>query len=168
MHHLLNLYNFNLQYAHQLVADIPENLMTFSPSKGLENHPAWTLGHLVMGSARVAKTLDLGWDVPPNWKELFDRNGPGDPRIPLEDIGQYPSKIELLAELTRQHKRVANALILLEHVDLNKPVEWRFFKILPTIGDVIGFMCITHEAMHLSQLAAWRRAMNLPSALGAM
>ena len=44
-------------------------------------------------------------------------------------------------------------------------VEWRFGDYLPTLLDLTQFMCVTHEAMHLGQLSAWRRGRGLPSAL---
>ena len=52
--------------------------------------------------------------------------------------------------------------------ELDKKVKWRFSEYMPTMLDLITFMCINHEAMHLSQLAAWRRAMGLPSALASL
>ena len=36
---------------------------------------------------------------------------------------------------------------------------------LPTLADSTLFMAISHEAMHLGQLAAWRRGQGLPSAM---
>lgn len=165
MNTILKLYEFNFKYAERLVQDVPESQMTFVPSPGLENHPAFTIGHLVMGSARVARTLGLDWDVPKGWKEVFDRNGPGDPRIPSINASLYPSKEALLTEFHRQHKRVNHAIENLESARLVEKADWRYDAILPTLKDVIGFMCVTHEAMHLSQLAAWRRAMQFPMVL---
>ena len=53
----------------------------------------------------------------------------------------------------------------LEESRFTEPATWRFSAHMPTLGDLLYFMCVTHEAMHLGQLAAWRRAMDLPSAL---
>jgi hypothetical protein len=162
---ILRQYDFNLRYARALVFDLPEEQMTLVPSKGLDNHPAFTLGHLVSGSAGLAEDLGAPMDMPVGWKELFLRKGPGDPRRPDPDGAKYPSRDALLGELQRQHDRVKTLLAACSMDDLRQPVKWRFSDGMPTLGDLVAFMCITHESMHLGQLAAWRRAMQLPSAL---
>ena len=43
---------------------------------------------------------------------------------------------------------------------LSEPIEWRFSSFMPTLLDLVTFMYINHESMHLGQLAAWRRAMD--------
>jgi hypothetical protein len=161
---LIKAYKFNLLYAEELVADIDEKLMTKSPGAGLENHPAFTLGHLISGSAMMSEELGGPYEFKPEWEQLFRGKGPGDPRIPDTNPGLYPPKEELLAELTRQHKMVEDLIMKLDENKFMEPVQWRFDNHLPTLGDLVYFMCITHEAMHLSQLAAWRRAMGMPSA----
>ena len=39
---------------------------------------------------------------------------------------------------------------------------------MPTLGDAVVFFAVSHEAMHLAQVAAWRRARGLPSALASV
>lgn len=162
---LINNYQFNLQYAHQLVADVEDQLMTRSPAEGLENHPAFTIGHLVSGAALTSKYLGGPYELDADWEHLFKRNGPGDPRYPNKDEALYPTKEELLNELKRQHKLVESLILNLDEARLDEPVKWRFHNYMPNLGDLLVFMCITHESMHLGQLAAWRRAMGLFSAL---
>ena len=78
---------------------------------------------------------------------------------------------DLLVELVRQHRRVEG--IWLEKLEgknedqprLDDPLPWRFGEALPTLADAALFLAISHEAMHLGQLAAWRRSRGLPSAL---
>jgi len=161
---VIRQYRFNLAYARELVTDLSESQMTQTASKGLENHPAFTLGHLVSGSAMMAQDLGEDLEMPQGWHELFSRNGPGDPRFP-DQSANYPSKDELLNELARQHARVETCIMALTQQDLNAPFKWRFSSMLPTLGDLIYFMCVTHEAMHLGQLAAWRRALGMESGL---
>lgn len=166
---VLRCYSWNLQYAEALVADLSEDDWARSAGAGLENHPAWTLGHLVSGSDILAEDLGLPRDMPAEWVELFERRGPGDPRLPESDPAAYPSRDELLAELRRQHKRVTAAWLAAEaEGKLDENVSWRFDAALPTLGDVSIFLAITHEAMHLGQIACWRRAHGLPSALATM
>ena len=162
---LINSYNFNLQYANKLVADVEENLMTRSPAKGLENHPAFTLGHLTSAAALTSKYLGGPYNFDPEWENLFRRKGPGDPRTPDTNIDLYPTKNLLLDELKRQHRLVEQLISALDENRFNEPAIWRFNEYMPTLGHLLHFMCITHESMHLGQLAAWRRAMGLPSAL---
>ena len=161
-------YDFNLQYSKALVQDLSETQMTLVPSSGLENHPAWTLGHLVSGSALLAEDLGAPFEMPYNWAELFLRKGPGDPRKPDPDISRYPSKKQLLTALEHQHTKVKNLLVKISDNDLNREIKWRFSQYMPTLGDLVMFLCISHETMHLGQIAAWRRAQGLPSALASL
>ena len=162
---IVKQYDLNLLYAQALVEDVEEHLMAHTPAPGLENHPAWTLGHLVTGSALTVEDMGGEYEVPDGWSDLFLRRGPGDPRKPNPDQSLYPSKSELISELGRQHERVKTRLQSLNEEDLNKRFDWRYGHYMPVLRDIITFMCTTHEAMHLGQLAAWRRAMDLPSAL---
>lgn len=172
----LRIYAWNLEYARALVADLTAEQCTTSLGPGLENHPAWTIGHLVTGSDILAEDLGLEHDLPAGWRELFQRRGPGDPRLPEPDPDAYPPMAELLTELGRQHRRVdAIWRQKLEAGEepvlgpaLTDPLEWRFCGAMPTLGDAVLFLAISHEAMHLGQLAAWRRAAGLPSALIAL
>ena len=165
---LNNQLDFNLKFAKALVIDVDEQLMTHSPGKGLENHPGFTLGHLVTGAALVVRSLGGEYDIPDGWDELFRRNGPGDKTLPNPDQSVYPSKTQLLDELERQHEAIKTKLNSLAKEDFDAPKTWRFNNYFPTTSDYLFFMCVNHEAMHLSQLSAWRRAMNLPSALGTL
>lgn len=163
---LIKLYHFNLLYANELVIDVDEDLMTHSPGKGFENHPAFTLGHLVSAAALTSKYLGGPFELSPSWEQLFKRKGPGDPRLPNKHKELYPKKEELLKELARQHKMVEGLILDLDENKLQEKAQWRFDTYMPTKSDLLYFMCVTHESMHLGQLAAWRRAMNLPSSLG--
>lgn len=162
---IIKQFDFNLAFANKLVEDVGEEQMTVIPSKGLENHPAFTLGHLASGSAMMVEDLGGEFILPEGWRELFLRKGPGDPRQPLLDE-KYPLKNELLVELEKQHNEVKSLLLVVTSEQLAAPIQWRFGRFMPTLLDAVLFMCVNHEAMHLSQLSAWRRAMNLPTALG--
>jgi hypothetical protein len=171
MESAIRLYAWNLEYAKKLVADLTEDQCTESLGPGFENHPAWTIGHLVTGSDILAQDLGLELDLPEGWRNLFQRRGPGDARLPDPEPSHYPPMKDLIAELERQHQRVERAwrekLSAGEPSGsgLEVPLEWRFHDALPTLGDATLFLAISHEAMHLGQLAAWRRAKGLPSAI---
>jgi hypothetical protein len=161
----LHAYGFNLKYAKDLVDDVTDEQLYHSPGPGLENHPGFTIGHLVIASALVAKYLGESYDVPQGWDEFFRRTGPGDPRLPASDSADLPSRNTLIRELERQHERVEDLVQEFDTMRFELPLEWRFDKYFPTVGDMLTFMCITHEAMHLAQVAAWRRACGLESSL---
>ena len=99
MESAIRLYAWNLKYARALVADLSADQCTESGGAGLENHPAWTIGHLVSASDMLAEDLGLERDLPEGWRELFERRGPGDPRLPNAERNKYPSMAELLSEL---------------------------------------------------------------------
>jgi hypothetical protein len=174
MEAVLRLYAWNLQYTRALVEDLTAAQGTESGGPGLENHPAWTVGHLVTGADMLAEDLGLKRDLPQGWGELFERRGPGDPRLPVADPVVYPPMADLLTELERQHLRVERAWRekLGEREEegprLTDPLAWRYSDALPTLGDTALFLAISHEAMHLGQLAAWRRAKGLSSALASL
>lgn len=162
---IIHQYDFNLRFAKILVEDLSEEQMTLCPYPGLENHPAFTLGHLITGSALTNEDLGGKYEIPDGWSELFLRRGPGDPRLPDLEKSIYPLKEELITELENQHERLKDKIRLIDPFKLNEPISWRFSYYMPTLKDLLIFMCINHEAMHLGQLSAWRRAMKLPSAL---
>ena len=162
---IIKQYDFNLEYAKVLVQDLTNEQMTTVPALGLDNHPAFTLGHLISGSADLARDLGAEFEMPDNWADLFVREGPGDPRKPDLDKTKYPSKHLLITELENQHNKVKQLLRDVKKNTLSESLIWRFSNFMPTLGDVVTFMCINHESMHLGQLAAWRRAIGLKSAL---
>jgi len=158
-------YQFNLEYARQLVVDLETAQMYQSFGDGLENHPGFTLGHLCVAAGLTVEYLGGNYDVASGWDEYFRRTGPGDPRRPAMYHSGLPSKEMLLSELTRLHGEVEQCLVELPEDEWSKPAQWRLCKYYPTKRDLVTFMCITHEAMHLGQVAAWRRAAGLESAL---
>ena len=162
---IINQYDFNLAYAKELVSDVNEDQLCLVPADGLVNHPAFTLGHLVTGSALLAKYLGSTFEIPDGWEALFLRKGPGDPRYPEPNPDLYPRKEALIRELDKQHKKVKNLLLNTDQATLLSDNKWRYSNYMPRLIDCVNFMCTTHEAMHLGQLAAWRRAMNFDSAL---
>jgi len=166
LEHLIQQLEFNYIYLLDLVQDIEEKDMTFTPSKGLENHPTFTIGHLITAYGLTTKYLGGKYTVKKEWDEIFRRNGPGDPRYPTLDKNLYPTKNELILELKNQHNILLQYLHNVSIEKLNSEVTWRFSIYFPKTIDLIYFMSITHYAMHISQLAAWRRAMDLPSSLG--
>ncbi len=156
---------FNYLYLIDLVKDVEEKQMIVTPAKGLENHPSFTIGHLITAYGMTIKSLGGEYSIPKEWDELFRRKGPGDPRLPNLDFNKYPCKNDLLKVLEQQHEILLDCLNKKSLNQLNESVTWRFSSYFPKKIDVLYFMMINHYAMHISQLAAWRRAMDLPSSL---
>lgn len=163
---LLGAYVFNLAYARDLVSDVSGDMLYTSPGAGLENTPGFTLGHLVIASAMIAEDLGAGYTTPDGWDALFMRKGPGDPRLPQIDHETAPTRDELIYELAQKHAQVEALIRNTDSAKLNEPLKWRFSEFYPTVGGMLQFMCVTHEAMHLAQVAAWRRAHGMESSLG--
>lgn len=165
---LAHALQFNLEYARRLVADLDPNQMIAIPGPGHENHPAFTIGHLVTALDNMAQDLGFASDLIAGWEELFLRRGPSDRRTPTNQ-SIYPTRDQLIEELTRHTNRVIEAF---ESTDLSwfasKSEQWKLSSYLPNNIDLMVFMSGAHNALHLGQLASWRRAMNLPPALAQM
>jgi len=156
--YVLTAFAFNLQYTKMLLADVPQEKMCEQPG-GLTNHPAWVVGHLGTTCNFIGSILGFDPVCPPDWETLFGRGSQ-----PTNDRSQYPNKDELLKKLEEGHTRAAKAFDEATDGDLQKtnPVE-ELAPMFPTVGDLAVFVLIGHEATHLGQLSAWRRAQGLPS-----
>ena len=156
---LTSLYGFNLRVARAMVNDLTPEQMTEQPH-GVVNHPAWSLGHLVMVADGLAQLLGLESQVADGWAPIFATGG-----IPSNDASRYPTKEELLDALAAQHARSAAAVEVTDPAwfDTPNPDEKRR-KRFPTLGDQVVYLMTSHEMLHLGQVAAWRRAMGLPPA----
>ena len=155
--HLLFTYKFNLGHLESLVADLSDEQMVQQPH-GVVNHPAWTLCHLASASNHTGVALGLASTFPEDW-EAAGKTG-GVP--PGGDASQYPSKAALLAELKKQHERVAEAVTGADlAVFAREYPDEKTRKFFPTVGDFVDYLLSAHEANHIGQIAAWRRAMGL-------
>ncbi len=156
---------FNLKYATELIHGIPEKVLFEDAGPGLENHPGFTLGHLVTALGLTIKYLGHPYDVSEEWDQLFRRKGPGDPTLPYSEHSNYPSSMEIMLELQKKTMKLISLINSLHEEEFEKEVTWRFSSYFPTLLDLLMFMCIQHSSMHMGQLAAWRRAKGYESAL---
>lgn len=161
-------------YAAELVADVDEDAMDQVPGAGHENTPRFTLGHLCYASSLSVWVLENpNKDYPadphidPVFVRLFARTGPSDRRMPEPD-SSAPTRERLLREFAHQHDEVERVLREVSEETLLVRRPWRLAKFLPRMADIVVFQGTIHEAMHLGQIASWRRAMNLPAALARM
>ena len=143
--HLIHTYAFNLEHIKKIVADVSDEQMTLQPT-GLVNHPAWTIGHLASASDMLAKILGLESTFPEEWKEACKTGG-----TPSGDTSLFPSKDQLLAELSNQHARIAEAVKQASPESLAAESAEDFRKMLATAGDIVMYIMSAHEGTHIGQ-----------------
>lgn len=154
---ILRLAEDNLTYAEALVNDIEDSQMAQQPG-GLKNHPAWTLGHLVVSQDFALQLLEAPSAADPSWVRLFGSGG-----CPTDDRLNFPAKTELLTALRMEHDKVATTFR--ENFERRASSANPFAPLVPrfpTVGDLVLHLMTTHEASHLGQLSAWRRAKEMP------
>ena len=158
LQYVLHVHALNLGFATRLVKDLSDDQMCAQPH-GLVNHPAWSLGHLAVAANAAGVTLGLTSALPAGWEETFKTGG-----IPTADKAAFPGKDDILRVLAEQHARNAQALSNADPAALAvpHPNEKRRGH-FPTVGDFAIFLMTAHEMDHLGQIAAWRRAMGLPT-----
>ncbi len=151
--HVIYLYDFNLKYANNLLKGIPEVLLC-QQTAGIKNHPLWQIGHLANSSNNGCKMLGLEDQVPNEWPDLF-----GIGSQPVNDSTLYPSLNQVWQVLEDQHDRLSHFMQTADLAILKKPQPWdRLKSMFPTIGSFVCHIMTTHEANHLGQLSAWRKA----------
>ncbi len=152
------IYDFNLNYARQLVTDVPDDRMCVQPVPGqVMNHAAFLLGHLAWTSDSAVGLLGVRPTGAAAWKDLVGMGA-----TPSEDRSLYPSKADLLKALEDAHDRLIAALPNATPELLAQPAPERMRARFRTIGNALAGLMTAHESMHLGQLSAWRRAQGLP------
>lgn len=155
------LYADQYGYARQLVADIPDEEFAEQPAPGL-NHPAWTLGHLVVAADYGLSLLGAKGVAPDGWAALFM---PG--TVPDPNRSAYPPKAELLNTYEAAHGTLSAAVAGLDPAQAARPNPSDMLRPrFPTLADLIGYLLTIHEAGHLGQLSAWRRMMGKKGVMG--
>ena len=153
---LLHTWNLNLGYAKRLVADIPDDTMTFQPAPEM-NHAAWVLGHLACTADMLGAMIGLKPVCPPEWFSLCDWNS-----SPSSDASLYPAKAALLKALENAHAQIATALPAVPESRWSETTPLEAIRgFLPTMGDCFVFVMAAHENMHLGQVSAWRRCQGM-------
>ena len=150
---ILNSLALNLDFVRRTIADLDDDQMVGQVG-GVVNHPAWTIGHLVGSFQLMGGELGVGPWLPEGWAERF-----GTGTTPLGDANVYPGKADLLHALDDGQRRLVEALAGTGDADLARPLpDERYRDRLPTIGHALLHILASHTAMHVGQLAVWRRA----------
>lgn len=145
-------------YAQRLVADLDEQAMVRQPLQGVTlNHAAWVLAHLSVYGPLLARILrDEPIEDPAD--HPFGRNS-----RPLPDPAAYPSRDELLRRFCEGYDEAVEALACAGQAVFSRPApleRWR--GRFPTVAAMPAHFLVQHNAVHLGQLSAWRRACGLP------
>lgn len=154
----LTQYAWQLQILESVLQDVADEDMTKQPIVN-GNHPAWLVGHLAVASENIFKMTGHAPLLPESVRTLFNRG-----TQPVGDRSLYPSKAELIDYLRQVHSAVAAVLPQVPRELLVRPNPLPVVQLqsLPTVGNLIMHLLTTHEAFHLGQLSAWRRAMGYP------
>lgn len=146
-----------------LVEDLREEQMCLQSVPG-ENHPAWILGHLLLGDIYLLSLLRIQ-DLSEDFSELLSKHGPGSE--PTPSFGQYDSKQSLVSRLAHAGS------LRLDRIRQMKPEEFAqptpdevLARAQPTIGHHLQAL-VFHEGHHGGQLSAWRKAQGIASVRGA-
>ena len=122
------------------------------------NHPAWILGHLAFAQDRIPGLVGGTHLLDEDWAKVY-----GPRSRPLPDRSAYPSKAALIDALDQAHLRARDALVGVDLATLTAPLPIEAFRfIMPTLADGVVHILTSHEAGHIGQLSAWRRAAGLP------
>lgn len=160
LQHERTLFRFVQKYCHLLVNDLDDSQMAEQAIANI-NHPAWILGHLVVGGEFAIKLLGERMSIDAEWMKTF---GPGSQVV--ADRTKYPSKNTLLAKFDAMHDRVDTLIanVIPEFLQQEQPGPILKAE-LPLMGDMICHLITTHPSTHLGQLSMWRRTQGLPGVL---
>mgnify|MGYP001014330045 CR=1 FL=1 len=154
----IHIFGRNLDYAHRLVSDVPEEKMAALPAAGM-NHAAWVLGHLAWTCDFGMFLFGHGPALDETWVRRFDNNSK-----PESDSASYPNKTALLSALEAGHTRLVEAVKKAAPDNFARPLPFEDFRAaFPTVGDITLHLLTSHEAGHLGQLSAWRRVLGMPA-----
>lgn len=134
-----------------LVDDLSDEQICLQTSVS-ENHPVWTLGHLLLADTYLLHLLNIR-ELSENFSNLLSKYGPNSK--PISDIGQYDSKHFLVESLTETGSLRLEAIRQMKSLEVPTPDEI-LAKIQPTIGHHLQ-MLVFHEGHHCGQISSWRK-----------
>ncbi|MEO8448562.1 MAG: DinB family protein [Gemmatimonadota bacterium] len=141
-----------------LVTDVPADRGCLRSAPG-EQHPAWVLGHLLLGDTYLLALLGVE-DLSDDFPALLRSYGPAAP--PLPSIDRYDALPTLVDRLRSAGSRRLSAIGPLAFADLDRPTpDPALARAQPTIAHHLHSL-VCHEGYHAGQLAAWRRTHGFP------
>ena len=157
-----------LGYAERLLKDVtPEQFGRFAVVKGHvieSNHPAFVYGHLCLYGPRILTQLGQpGPAVPANFESVFSK----DAKCVDDPAGTIYPTMSQVTDLFFDGYKAALPVLRSLPDDAFQPVNplgGRMTDLFPTLGSLQSFYCGGHIMMHLGQVSAWRRMMDLGAA----
>ncbi len=143
-----------------LVEDLHDEQMCLQTSTR-ENHPAWILGHLLLGDVYLLSMLKVR-ELSADFSDLLHKYGPNS--NPVSTFADYDSKQILVERLTETGILRTGAVRQMKNPDQPTPDE-TLVKIQPTIGHHLQTL-VFHEGHHCGNIAAWRKAQGLSAVKG--
>ena len=151
---------FNNDLLRQMVAQIDPADADLDPT-GHHKTPRWQVGHLLTGDLFAAAYLAL--ELPgPSLDDLMPVYGPGSKPSDVPDGGH--SMADLLDAKTAIERPLAEAVRKADAGDYQEPHGFEPLTggALVTKQDMITHLLNSHFALHLGELAIWRRSRGIP------
>jgi uncharacterized damage-inducible protein DinB len=139
-----------------LVEDLRHEQMCLQSAAG-ENHPAWILGHLLLGDTYLLHLLKVQ-ELSADFTELLSKYGPHSTGANCD------SKQFLVERLTETGNLRCEAVRQINDLNKATPDETLAQK-QPTIAHHLQ-MLVFHEGHHCGQIAAWRKLQGLSAVKG--
>lgn len=143
-----------------LVEDLREDQMCRQTAAG-ENHPAWILGHLLLGDIYLLSMLKVR-ELSADFATFLSKYGPAS--NPVSTLEHYDSKHFLVERLTETGFLRLDAVRQMRNFDQPTPDE-TLAERQPTIGHHLQIL-VFHEGHHCGQISSWRRAQGLSAVKG--
>jgi uncharacterized damage-inducible protein DinB len=141
-----------------LVEDLREEQMRVQSAAG-ENHPAWILGHILLGDVYLLSLLKVREFSADDFDDLLKKYFPA-PK-PVSSAEFYDSKQILVERLQQTNALRLEAIRRMTREDLAQATpDATLARAQPTVEHHL-FALAAHEAHHGGQLAAWRKAQGL-------
>ncbi len=143
-----------------MVEDVQAEQMCLQTWAG-ENHPAWILGHLLLGDIYLLSMLKVR-ELSTDFVDLLSKYGPAS--NPVSWLADYDSKHFLVEKLTETGVLRLDAVRNMKSLDQPTPDE-TLARTQPTIGHHLQIL-VFHEGHHCGQLSSWRKAQKLSAVKG--
>ena len=152
--------NGNVNMLCGMLSDVPEEKLCHQPP-GIANHPIWQAGHLALVRTHLAREVGKSASIDEAWIPLFGRGS-----SPSVDASKYPSRAEVLNALRTTQAALVEGVRTTDPAKFDRPHGIQLLaNIFPTLGALVTGS-IFHDGLHIGQLSAWRRMMNLPRMIG--
>ncbi|MEZ5344292.1 MAG: DinB family protein [Pyrinomonadaceae bacterium] len=143
-----------------LVSDLRDDQICVQNFDG-ENHPAWILGHLLLGDTYLLSMLNVR-ELTADFSSLLKKYGPDSK--PVSNPENYDSRQFLIEELTKTGVHKIESIREMDTLDQPTPDE-TLAKTQPTIEHHLQ-MLVFHEGHHCGQLSSWRKGQGLSPVKG--